>query len=70
MSVPKYIELTLSDEDKTSLVEKCVNILLNGRQGNDEQSSVSICLTLVLKLEVCVCVWNVYEVAFLFFVSQ
>ena len=41
MMVPEYIELTLSDEDKASLVERCVYLLLNGKQGSDEQSSVS-----------------------------
>ncbi|XP_019856044.1 PREDICTED: kinesin-like protein unc-104 [Amphimedon queenslandica] len=40
MMVPEYIELTLSDEDKASLVERCVYLLLNGKQCTDEQSSL------------------------------
>ncbi len=30
-SLPKYCELTLSDEEKTELTEKCVQLLLRGR---------------------------------------
>ena len=45
MLVPEYIELTLSDEDKASLVERCVYLLLNGKQCSDEQSSVSVLAT-------------------------